>query len=72
MSFNSFRACVHYNIYRYDTNDDIYNVPITDNSTCQKEYFNKKSGLHNTRLYRKTILYICSPKIILYICSIIL
>ena len=52
MSFNSFRACVHYNIYRYDTNDDIYNVPITDNSTCQKEYFNKKSGLHNTPLYR--------------------
>lgn len=54
MSFNSFRACVHYNIYRYDTNDDIYNVPITDNSTCQKEYFNKKSGLHNTRPYRHT------------------
>ena len=55
MSFNSFRACVHYNIYRYDTNDDIYNVPITDNSTCQKEYFNKKSGLHNTRLYRHSM-----------------
>ena len=55
MSFNSFRACVHYNIYRYDTNDDIYNVPITDNSTCQKEYFNKKSGLHNIRLYRHTV-----------------
>ena len=60
MSFNSFRACVQYNIYRYETDDDIYNVPITDNSTCQKEHFKKKSGLHNTRLYRYSGGSFCS------------